>query len=174
MQRKGAEPMFNKISPEEMQDNVFSTIGRDWMLLTAGTPDDCNTMTVSWGAMGVLWNKPVAIAYVRPQRYTYAFMENSETFSLSVLPEQYRAALQLCGTKSGRDMDKLAAAGLTVYDAEGVPAVEQARLILVCRKLYVQDMQPEQFADTSLLSHYKAKDYHRQYVGEVVAVLKAE
>ncbi len=163
--------MFNKISPEEWRDNVFATIGQDWMLLTAGTTDNCNTMTVSWGSMGILWNKPVAIAYVRPQRYTYEFMENSEFFTLSVLPQTYRAALQVCGTRSGREIDKFETTGLTVYDADGVPAVEQARMILVCRKLYVQDMEEDQFLDPTLLSHYKTKDYHRQYIGEIVDVL---
>ena len=144
------------------------------MLITAGTKDRCNTMTASWGGVGVLWNMPVAIAYVRPQRYTYEFMEAADTFSLSVLPEQYREALRLCGTRSGRELDKLAAAGLTVYDADGTPAIAQSRLIIVCRKLYAQDMKPENFIDQTLLSHYKAKDYHRQYVGEILQVLRAE
>lgn len=164
---------FISVSPDTLTDNVFRTIGNDWMLITAGTPQKCNTMTASWGGMGVLWNKPVAIAYVRPQRYTYEFTENSEWFSLSVLPEDYRAALQWCGTHSGREEDKFAATGLTVYDADGVPAISEARLILICRKLYAQDMKEECFLDPALLSHYKAKDYHRQYIGEIVKVLKA-
>ena len=167
-------PEFTSIAPELLNDNVFSLIGKEWMLITAGTPGQCNTMTASWGGMGVLWNKPVAIAYVRPQRYTYRFLEQSDTFSLSVLPEQYRCALQWCGSHSGREGDKFAGAGLTVYDAEGVPAVAESRLILVCRKLYTQDMKPECFADPSLLSHYKTNDFHRQYIGEVVRVLKAD
>jgi flavin reductase (DIM6/NTAB) family NADH-FMN oxidoreductase RutF len=165
---------FVCVPPEELGENAFSMIGWDWMLVTAGTKDNCNTMTASWGTIGVLWNKPVAIAYVRPQRYTYGFMESSDHFSLSVLPEQYRSALQLCGTMSGRDTDKFARSGLTVYDANGVPAVEQARLIFICRKLYTQDLLPERFVDPALLSHYKANDFHRQYIGEIVQVLKAQ
>lgn len=165
---------FVSVAPESLTDNVFSLIGKDWMLITAGTPDACNTMTASWGGMGILWNKPIAIAYVRPQRYTYELMEQADTFTLSVLPEEYREALKWCGTHSGREEDKFAASGLTVYDADGVPAVAQARLILVCRKLYAQDMKPELFVDQTLLSHYKANDFHRQYIGEVVRVLKAE
>lgn len=165
---------FVSVTPESLTDNVFQAVGKDWMLITAGTPNNCNTMTASWGTMGVLWNHPIAVAYVRPQRYTYDFMENSERFSLSVLPETYREALQFCGTRSGRDGDKFAACGLTVYDANGVPAVGEARLILICRKAYVQDIKEECFLDETLLSHYKTKDYHRQYVGIIEEVLIAQ
>ena len=165
---------FTHCSPQELGDNLFKLIGQDWMLITAGTPEHCNTMTASWGAAGILWNKPIAIAYVRPTRYTYEFMEQQEYFTLSVLPETYRDALKVCGTKSGREMDKFSETGLTVLDVDGVPAVEQARLILVCRKLYAQDIRPEHFVDVSLDSHYSANDYHRQYIGEIVDVLKQE
>lgn len=163
---------FVHMSPEELTENPFSLIGKDWMLITAGTPQRCNTMTASWGGLGVLWNKPMAIAYVRPTRYTYGFMETADRFSLSILPEEYRQALRVCGTMSGREGDKFAAAGLTVFEAEGIAAVKEARLILVCRKLYVQDMHPDCFVDDTLLSHYKANDFHRQYIGEIEAVLK--
>lgn len=163
---------FTVITPEQWQDNVFTAIGKDWLLLTAGTPSQCNTMTASWGTAGILWNKPVAIAYVRPQRYTYEFMERCEFFTLSILPETYRDALQFCGSHSGRDGDKFAQTGLTVADIDGIPAVGEARLILVCRKLYVQDMSANGFTDPTLLSHYKANDFHRQYVGEIIKVLK--
>lgn len=163
---------FKEISPEELADNPFSMIGNDWMLITAGTPECCNTMTASWGSVGVLWRKPIAIAYVRPTRHTYEFMERSDRFTLSVLPEEYRDALRLCGTMSGRDGDKFAAAGLTPFETKGVAAVKEARLILVCRKLYAQDIQASNFVDKSLLSNYSANDFHRQYIGEIEAVLK--
>ena len=165
---------FTHLSPQELGDNIFQLIGQDWMLITAGTPEACNTMTASWGAAGILWNKPIAIAYVRPTRYTYEFMEEQTHFSLSVLPDTYREALRVCGTKSGREMDKFAQTGLSVLDVDGVPAVEQSRLILICRKLYVQDIRPENFVDPTLDSHYSANDYHRQYIGEIVDVLQRE
>ncbi len=163
---------FIRTTPEELAENPFSLIGQEWMLITAGDTARCNTMPPSWGGVGVLWNKPIAIAYVRPTRHTYGFMENSDRFTLSFLPEDYRDALRLCGTMSGRDGNKFEAAGLTVCDADGVPAVSQARLILVCRKLYVQDMEETRFVDKTLLSHYKANDFHRQYIGEIEAVFK--
>ncbi len=163
---------FVNISPEELTENPFSMIGKEWMLITAGTPAHCNTMTASWGSVGVLWNKPIAIAYVRPTRHTYGFMEQAERFTLSVLPEQYREALRVCGSMSGRDGDKFAAAGLTVCETNGVAAVGEARLILVCRKLYVEDIRETGFSDNTLLSHYTANDFHRQYVGEIEAVFR--
>ena len=162
---------FRSITPEAWQDNPFRTIGDDWMLITAGTPSHCNTMTASWGGVGILWNKPVAFAFVRPQRYTYEFLEKQDTFSLSVLPREYRNALQFCGSRSGRDTDKFKETGLTVRDEDGIPCIEQARLILLCKTVYKQDMTAESFCDESLFSHYKANDFHRQYVGEILKVL---
>jgi flavin reductase (DIM6/NTAB) family NADH-FMN oxidoreductase RutF len=101
---------FREISPEQFDESAFRLIGKDWLLITA--PDSskqsgANAMTASWGNIGILWNKPVATVYVRPQRYTYPLCENADRISLCILPEEYRAALRLCGTKSGRDMDKL-------------------------------------------------------------------
>ncbi len=163
---------FHSLAPRALADNPFSLIGEEWMLITAGTPAHCNTMTASWGGVGVLWNLPVAFAFVRPQRHTYSFLEESSTFSLSFLPEDRRDALRYCGSHSGRDGDKFAAAGLSVFEEQGTPCIAEARLVLVCRKLHTVDFTAAQFADPSLLSHYKANDFHRQYIGEIVQVLE--
>ncbi len=160
---------FRNITPQELSENPFSLVGQEWMLITAGTEHTCNTMTASWGGMGILWNLPVAFAFVRPQRHTYTLLENSDTFSLSFLPETYRDALRYCGSHSGRDGDKFAATGLTVTGS--TPYIEQARLVLVCRKLHTVAFTAEQFVDDTLLNHYKANDFHRQYIGEIVEVL---
>lgn len=165
---------FSTVDPQALTDNPFSLIGNEWMLITAGNGTHCNTMTASWGGVGVLWNLPVAFSFVRPQRYTYEFMEQADTYSLSFLPEEYRPALRYCGSHSGRDGDKFAAAGLSVVYENGTPCIEQARLILCCRKLHTVDFTPEQFADSTLLTHYKANDFHRQYIGEIVQVLKEQ
>lgn len=162
---------FHSIPPEQLSDNPFSLIGQDWMLITAGDEPHYNTMTASWGGVGFLWNKPVAFAFVRPQRHTYTLMETADTFSLSFLTEAYRDALRYCGSHSGRDGDKFAATGLTVQFENGTPCIEQARLVLVCRKLHVSDFTAEQFVDPALLTHYKANDFHRQYIGEILQVL---
>ena len=101
--------MFREIAPQELQDNPFTLIGKDWLLITAGNREKCNTMTASWGGVGVLWNQDVCTIYIRPQRYTKEFVDGEKEFSLCVMDSSYREALNLCGTKSGRDMDKIAA-----------------------------------------------------------------
>ena len=166
--------MLTKIDPKTIQNNVFSTIGSDWLLITAGTKERCNTMTASWGGLGVLWGRNVATVYIRPQRYTYEFVEQSDCFTISVFDESWRDALNLCGTKSGRDVDKIKECGFTVVEGEGgAPYFEQARLVLVCRKLYWQDMDPDHFLDLEIDSRFYAqKDYHRVYVGEIVEAYK--
>lgn len=165
--------MLLKMDPRDLDENVFSLIGDKWMLVTAGTPERCNTMTASWGGLGVLWGHPVATCYIRPQRYTYEFVEESAYFTLSFFEEAHRDALALCGAKSGRDMDKITACGLTVIPGAGdAPCFEQAALTLVCRKLYRQDLDPACFLDPAIEKHYPQKDYHRMYIGEIVEAFK--
>ena len=165
--------MFEKIDPKALDQNVFSLIGDQWMLITAGTKDQCNTMTASWGGLGVLWGKPVATVYIRPQRYTLEFVEREDTFTLCFFGEQYRKALALCGSKSGRDVDKVKECGFTVATAEGAPYFEEADLVLVCKKAYWQDMDPTHFLDGEIDGKwYPQKDYHRIFIGEIETVLK--
>ena len=124
--------MFHEVDPNSLQENVFSLIGRDWMLITAGTAERCNTMTASWGGLGVLWGGPAATIYVRPQRYTKEFLDREEYFTLSFFGQEHRQALSLCGSKSGREVDKVKECGFTVQTARcGAPYFEQARLVLV-------------------------------------------
>ena len=165
--------MFEKIDPKALDQNVFSLIGDQWMLITAGTKDQCNTMTASWGGLGVLWGKPVATVYIRPQRYTLEFVEREDTFTLCFFGEEYRKALALCGSKSGRDVDKVKECGFTVATAEGAPYFEEADLVLVCKKSYWQDMDPTHFLDGEIDSKwYPEKDYHRIFIGEILGVLR--
>lgn len=161
--------MLKPVELSALSENVFDLLGKRWTLITAGTPEHCNTMTASWGGLGVLWNKKVATIYIRPQRYTYEFVENSDYFTLSFFDEGYREALNLCGTKSGRDMDKIATCNLTVQAGAGnAPYFQEANLVLVCKKLYAQDMDPQCFVEPALEKNYPNKDYHRIYVGEVM------
>ena len=165
--------MFEQIDPKSLDQNVFSLIGDQWMLLTAGTGEKCNTMTASWGGLGVLWGKPVATVYIRPQRYTLEFVEREEKFTLAFFGEEYRKALALCGSKSGRDIDKVKECGFTVETADGAPYFAQADLVLVCRKAYWQDMDPTHFLDGEIDGKwYPEKDYHRIFIGEIETVLK--
>ena len=161
---------FTFIKPEQITDNTFELIGSDWMLISAGNPDKYNTMTASWGGFGVLWNKNICWCVIRPQRYTYEFMEQAENFTLSFFEDDYRTALEICGTKSGRDIDKAAASGITPIsgDLPGTMAFGEARLIIECKKLYYQDLDPKNFLDPTIIANYPLADYHRMYIGEIV------
>jgi flavin reductase (DIM6/NTAB) family NADH-FMN oxidoreductase RutF len=162
---------FTPTSPESLDENTFTLIGKEWMLITAGTIDHWNTMTASWGGLGVLWGKNVSFCFVRNTRYTFEFMNESPTFSLTFFDEKHRSALDYCGSNSGRDVDKAKETGLTPVEIDGSVAFTEARLVLVCRKLYEQDMDPASFVDPSIADHYVQKDYHRIYVGEIVNCL---
>lgn len=156
---------WRRIAPEEL-GNAMEMIGKDWMLIVAKDEKEnkVNGMTASWGFLGIMWNQPVAVCMIRPQRYTYGLAEAEERMSLAFFSEEYRDALRLCGTKSGRDCDKLAEAGLCTEVLDGVPVIREAETVLVCRKLYAGDLVKEGFLDPSLLAHYKQEDYHRMYV----------
>lgn len=161
--------LFQSCTPESLNENPFRLIGKDWMLITAGTPDHHNTMTASWGGVGVLWNKNVCFCFVRPQRHTLGFLEENERFTLSFFPEDCRDALTYCGRHSGRDVDKAKETGLIPCSVEeGTTTFEQARLVLVCKKLYLQDMTPESFLDPALVKqHYPQSDFHKVFVAEI-------
>ncbi len=164
---------LHQIDCGALTPHIFSLFQTQTPLLTAGDKTSLNTMTIGWGGLGTLWAKPVCTVYVRPQRYTYAFMERSACYTVSVLDGAYEEALRLCGSKSGRDTDKVRLCGLTpLFSAEGAPYFAEASLVLVCRKLYADDLRPERFVDASIDGAlYPGKDYHRFYVGEVTQVL---
>ena len=165
---------FREISVEQLKDNPFTLINKDWMLITAGDGENHNTMTASWGGVGELWGKYVSTIYIRPQRYTLEFVEREEYYSLCFFGPEYRQALSLCGSKSGRDVDKDAATGLTPCFDQAAPYYEQARLVFLCHKLYRQDMEESAFLDKGLLEKWYDNDLHRIFIGEIVKVLEKE
>lgn len=166
---------FKRMNPEELSINPFHMIGKEWLLVTAGPSDACNTMTASWGGLGVIWGKPSVTAYIRQSRYTKEFIDREEFFTLSVFDESFRPALNLCGTVSGRDRDKIKEAGLTPMEVAGTTAFEEAKMILVCRKQYHQYMGPEGFdGKENDEKWYKDKDYHTMYIGSIESVLVRE
>lgn len=167
--------MLKPVDVHEISENVFSLIGKQWMLITAGTAEHCNTMTASWGGLGVLWGAPAATCYIRPQRYTKEFVDREEYFTLSFFGEKWRKALSLCGSKSGREVDKVKECGFTVKTAQcGAPYFEEASLVLVCRKRFAQEMDPNLMPDDVKEKWYPEKDYHTMYIGEIVQALEAE
>lgn len=167
--------IFKEISPLEIPGNAIHLIGKEWMLITAGTPDHFNMMTASWGGLGELWFKPVVFSFIRPQRYTYEMMEQSDVYTLSFFSEEYKARLNYCGSKSGRDVNKTKECGFTPVTAEnGSVYYQEARLVLECRKLFFEDLNPEKFLDETIMKNYPNEDYHRMYVGEITRVLLAD
>lgn len=162
------------ITPNELNDNLFHLIDKEWMLITArdAQTGKINTMTASWGGFGILWNKPVAFVFIRPQRYTHEFTERAEGLTLSFFSEDRRDALKLCGRVSGRDCDKIAQAHLTPVLYGDRAAFAEARMVMSCRKLYADDLKESAFVDTALLSNYSAKDYHTMYIVEIEDIIK--
>ena len=164
--------MFRSVDPKNLKDNVFSLIGDKWMLITAGTAENCNTMTASWGGLGVIWGAPAATCYIRPQRYTKEFVDREEYFTLTFFGEDYRKQLALCGSKSGRDIDKVKECGFTVKTAAcGAPYFEEAELVLVCRKRFAQEMDADKMPQDVKEKWYPNQDYHTLYIGEIVEAL---
>lgn len=173
---------FKNISPAELVDNPFKLIGKDWMLVTSANDGegtvcgkDYNTMTASWGGVGILWNKPVAFVFIRPQRHTFGFSEENERMTLTFFEEKYRDALTFCGRNSGRDHDKAEVCGLTpVFETneKGRAAwFDEARVVLKVRKLYADWLKKDAFTDASPLSSYPADDFHKMYICEIEEVL---
>lgn len=162
------------IAVDQFIVNAHTLWANQWLLLTCGdfAKSHFNAMTVGWGSFGTMWKKPFAQVVVRPTRYTFEFMEQYETFTICAFPQDYHQALELLGSKSGRDGDKIKEAGLTPMASSQVaaPGFAEAELIVECRKNYWDDLKPSQFLDPSIESNYPLKDYHRVYFGEIVAI----
>lgn len=166
---------FVEIKAEDMVLNPFTLFDREWTLITAAKEGKVNTMTASWGGLGTVWGKSVAIVYIRPQRYTKEFVDAGNSFSITVFPEKFREKLSYLGRVSGRDENKIAKAGLTVVYESDIPYFEEAKLVLFVRKLFASEIKPEDFIDKKLSgSIYPEHDYHTIYIAEVTKILKKE
>ena len=169
---------MKSISIKELSDNFFETIGKEWMLVTAGTQESFNTMTANWGGIGFLWNKPVVYVFIRPERYTFEFMEKREYFTLSFLGEEHKDVHKICGSKSGREVDKIKTTELKpLFTEKGNVLFEQARLSLECRKLYTDVMKEEAFLDPAILKQWYDGGHgglHHIYVAEITSVWTKE
>ena len=163
---------FTEIKAEELLFNPFTKIGKEWMLITAGTEEKFNTMTASWGGVGVLWGKNTVTVYIRESRYTKEFVDAGDTFTVAFFSEAYREALNICGSVSGREEDTVKCAGLTPCFMDQTAAFEEADMIFVCKRLYHAEMPPQNFdAPENDEKWYPAKDYHTMYIAEIQKVL---
>ncbi len=164
---------MEKVNVQSLKDNFFETIGKEWLLITAGKKDKFNMMTASWGCIGWLWNKPVAVVFIRPERFTHGLVETNDYVILSFLgnTSEARKIYSFCGSKSGRDFDKVKETGLKPVETElGNMTYEQARLTLECKKLYKDDIKSSCFLDPEIEKWYGGKNggYHDMYILEIV------
>jgi flavin reductase (DIM6/NTAB) family NADH-FMN oxidoreductase RutF len=167
-----------EINPYDLVINPHHLFDRQTLLLAAGnySNGDFNEMTIGWGGIGTMWNKPFVEVVVRPTRFTYGFMEDYEDFTVSAFPSEFKRALSHLGTRSGRDGNKLAETDLSAISSQKVksPSFEQAELTIECRTMYSADFDPTRFFDPEIESRYPEKDYHRVYYGEIVAIFGTE
>ncbi|MDR2471907.1 MAG: flavin reductase [Treponema sp.] len=195
MRQREAVPAGNEWIEAGIRDfsgSPVTRIGDEWMLITAGVPggndpagggsagqadrSGWNTMTASWGGLGVLWSTEVAFCFIRPNRHTFGFANSSSLFSLSFFGPEQRRALEICGAASGRDTDKAAAAGLTPIFFEsgagaGAAAFGEAKEVIICQKLYTHDFDPARFAvPDEIEKNYPQKDYHRMFIGKILSL----
>ena len=152
----------------------FHLFDKEWMLLTAGnfSKEKFNTMTISWGSLGVMWNRPFVQVVARPTRYTHDFLEASDSFTLSAFPETFRGALRYIGSRSGREGNKILEAHLTPVASTCIdsPTFAEAELVIECQKIYRDELKSDLFLDPSIEHNYPNKDYHTIYFGEILAI----
>ena len=164
--------MFKTISVGELQQNPFS-MSFNWALLGASFQGETNAMTISWGFTGFMWEKHAAMAFVRPQRHTQHIIHGADTFSLSFFDESFKKELGYMGSKSGANEDKIAQSGLKMSIIQNTPVFEDAKLVLICKKLYMGRIEKEGFWDKSIPKDiYPNKDFHHIYVGEQITILQ--
>lgn len=164
--------LFKEVKAKELKENFIKAIADEWMLITAGNREKYNMMTASWGFAGEMWGEDCMMTVVRPQRYTMDFIDKSDYFTCSFYGEN-KEIHKICGSKSGRDTDKTAETGLTpVFDGDAV-YFEQARLVIICKKLYLGRMSEECFTDKEPLKWYDG-DFHNMIIGKIERVLVRE
>ncbi len=163
---------FQPYPIELLEMNPFTKIAKEWALLTAGTKDNANPMTVSWGGVGVLWGKNVAYLFVRDSRYTKELIDHGEFFSLSFLDEKYRSSLQFCGSHSGRDGNKWDETNLNPAFRHGIPYPDEANLVMLCQKMAAVPLTEDTFLDPSIKGKWYADgDMHTMYIAEIIDVM---
>lgn len=162
---------MREIKPTEISANPVQLIARDWMLVTAGTVDDFNMMTASWGMIGEMWGLDVVETVIRPQRYTDEFVRNSGAFTLSFFPDSMRRLLSVMGTKSGREIDKMHFPGLEVMTTpSGGLTFKGAKLVIEAETVYEDTFRPDGFKDKSLIDKWYDGDFHHRYIGRITHV----
>lgn len=163
---------FQPYPIDSIEFNPFTKIGKEWALITTGSKSKYNTMTVSWGGLGVLWGKNVVYIFIRDSRYTKEFIDQGDFFSVSFLGDEYRAALNYCGSHSGRDENKFEQAGLTPAFKHSIPYPDEANFVILCKKMAAVPISEDTFIDKDIAQKWYADgDMHTMYVGEIIDLM---
>lgn len=157
---------------KDFMKKAFRVYDKEWALVTAGTADNYNTMTISWGGLGTIWNKPVATVYVKPIRHTHSFLDSNDYFTVSFYDEKYREDLALLGRLSGRDGDKVAKTNLTPVSVGDSVSFKEATLTLLCKKIYRQDLITDTMPQEAIDKYYVDEAPHTMFIGEVVYIIE--
>ncbi len=160
----------------DLWSETINALTRDGLLLNSiGADGKPNVMTIGWMTGGVIWSKPILIVLVRPSRYTFSLLEQIGEFTVNVLPPELGATAALCGTQSGRKVDKFARAKLTPAPAQKVrvPVIAEALVNYECRVVHRSDMNPESLPHEIMQGAYAGGGFHRIYFGEVLATYAA-
>lgn len=165
--------MFKEITAKEIKDNIISAIADEWMLISAGDKDGYNMMTASWGFMGEMWGADTCIAMIRPQRYTMEFVDKNDYFALSFYGDN-KDIHKVCGSRSGRDVNKTELTELTPVFSDNTVYFDEARVVIICKKQYVGELNEDCFTDTAPLKWYENKDFHKMIFGKIEKVLVKE
>ncbi len=158
--------------------DIFRIFDENWALLTAGTMDDHNAMTISWGQLGSLWGMPgtarkVATVFVKPVRHTFSFMQRHDVFTICWFPKEFRRDLGILGSRSGRDGDKIALTGLKEKAVGGGVGYEQAVLTLVCKKIYWDHLKRDRIPGPVVETFYSGEDGtepHCLFIGDIIGM----
>ena len=161
---------FKEIIVKELNENFIKNIADEWMLITAGDKVNYNMMTASWGFMGEMWGADSVIAMVRPGRYTMEFIDKNDYFTLSFYGER-KDIHKVCGSMSGRDVDKTEMTGLTPVFSDNSVYFNEARLVFICKKQYVSPLTENGFCDTEPLNKWYNNDLHNMIIGKIEKVL---
>ncbi|MBQ7045430.1 MAG: flavin reductase [Clostridia bacterium] len=166
--------MFKEISAKDIKDNLIKAIADEWMLISAGDESAHNMMTASWGFVGEMWGKDCVTVAIRPQRYTLEFVDKSDYFALSFYGDD-KAIHKVCGSESGKNVDKTAKTGLTPVFNDGTVYFNEARMVIICKKLYSDFLRPENFMSCDEKQKwYPNADFHKMITAEIVKVLIKE
>ncbi|MDR1343376.1 MAG: flavin reductase [Prevotellaceae bacterium] len=176
IQSRSFQELFQPIEAKDIPGDVFTHVGSDFTVITAGNPSRYNSMVASWGGWGILFGKPATWCYLRSNRYTLEMMRKEQTYTMAYFNQEYKDDIMLFGAKSGRNTDKMKESKLTsVQTPSGSMAYKEARLIIECKLFEVTTVAPDDFYTEEgrkfiVDAHAETGEYHKVVFGEIASV----